>query len=150
MQVAVDDSNPAVSVGVQTWSRGELFPAVISRVETYDEPLSYDAWLAINSQLAHHRLAPSMHRNYLANFYERTLAERLVGVSYRLEFPGNAPWHFATYDGAAGQARYLLADAAMHEAAQLADHVAGVPADLACAWIQNVRPSTTPRIGEAA
>ena len=104
VQVAADDSNPAASVGVQSWSRGDIFPAIIHRVEEYDAPASYEQWIAANSQLAHHRLAGSLYRNYLANFFERSLSERIVRRVFVLQLAGWNDAEFASYDEAHAEA----------------------------------------------
>lgn len=104
VQVAADDRNPAASVGVQSWSRGDIFPAIISVIEEYDAPASYEQWLAANSQLAHHRLAESLYRNYLANFFERSLSERIIARQYVLSLAGWNDAAFASYDEARAEA----------------------------------------------
>ena len=99
-----NDSNPAASVGVQTWSRGDIFPAVISVIEEHDVPMSFEQWIAMHTQLAHHRLADSLYRNYLANFYERSLDERIISRRYVLSLAGWNNAAFSTYDAARHEA----------------------------------------------
>ena len=102
--IAADDSNPAASVGVQSWSRGDIFPAVISVVEEYDAPIGWSQWRELNSQLAHHECIVRFYDNYLANFYERSLSERIISRQYVLSLAGWNDAALASYDAARAEA----------------------------------------------
>ena len=104
VQVAADDSNPAASVGVQSWSRGDIFPAVIAVVEEYDVPASWAQFRECNPQLAHFERLDRFYRNYLANFYERSLDERIISRQYVLSLAGWNDAAFASYDEAHAEA----------------------------------------------
>lgn len=104
VEVKADDSNPAASVGVQSWSRGAIFPAVISVVEEYDSPMPLGDFIAHNHQIANHRLIHSFYRNYLANFFERSLDERIISRQYVLSLAGWLDAAFASYDEAHAEA----------------------------------------------
>lgn len=98
---AVDNSNPAVSVGVQSWSRGPVFPAVIAVRETYDTPVDFDTYCSGGFGAAVGTfLAARAYQHHLEAFYHRPLAERLVLREYVLQYPGLEEQAFQLYDTA--------------------------------------------------
>ena len=104
VHVKANDSNPAASVGVQSWSRGDIFPAVISVVEEYDAPCSYEQWRAINVQVANFSYAPALYGHYLVAFYARPLDERIIARQYVLSLAGWNDAAYASYDEARTEA----------------------------------------------
>lgn len=70
--------------GIQSWSRGPLFPAVIAVVETYDAPATYEQWKDINAQIARHAGVRALYEAYLRNFFDRPLADRLIEKHWTL------------------------------------------------------------------
>ena len=102
------DSNPAASVGVQTWSRGEIFPAIVAKVEVYDTPMTFAEYKIANSQLAHHDRVERFYSNYLASFFARELSERETDVYYEVTC-GQKSGRFGTRVAAEAQARVWLA-----------------------------------------
>jgi len=117
VHVAADDSNPAASVGVQSWSRGVIFPAIISVVEEYAAPMSYDRWLAANSQLAHHdaHIIRAVYNHYVELFMSQSLDERIISRQYVLSLAGWNDAPFASYDEAHAEALVRLAYVAEEE-----------------------------------
>ena len=101
-----DNSNPAVSVGVQTWSRGPIFPAVIAVVEEYDTPLSRENW-AVLSILGNHDHADTLYAAYLRNFFDRPLADRLIEQRHVVHYPGGKDIPCRLYDTAVTVAQIL-------------------------------------------
>lgn len=98
--IKANDSNPAASVGVQSWSRGAIFPAIISVVEEYDSPMPYGDWLSCNRCLANAEYASLIYDGYLSVFFGRSLNERLISRVYVLDYPGFNRLSFASYDEA--------------------------------------------------
>ena len=109
MQHQVSDSNPAASVGVQSWSRGDIFPAIISVVEEYAAPMSLEGWQAAVSQLAQHEQKHRFYRAYLGAFFDRSLDERIISRQYVLSLAGWNDAPFASYDEAHAEALARLA-----------------------------------------
>jgi len=99
MNVLADDSNPGASVGVQSWSRGDIFPAIISRVETYSAPMDIGHWQAI-SPVPGHDQARRMYRQYREVFFGQDIEDRRVSTKFVLSQPGKPDAYFATYDAA--------------------------------------------------
>ena len=74
---------------IQAWSAGELFPAVIARVEVY---------------------RPRAHHEAACGGALDSLAARRQSVHWELTLDGRSA-RFPSYDSAAAWARYVLADA---------------------------------------
>lgn len=108
-EVAADDSNPAASVGVQSWSRGAIFPAVISVVEEYDSPMLFGDFIAHNHAIANHSAIRVFYQSYLDIFFARSLSERIISRQYVLSLAGWLDAAFATYDEAHDEALARLA-----------------------------------------
>ncbi len=89
---------------LQPWSCGDIYPAIISVVETYDSPAPLAVWRA-----AHSNPPDSLYGEYLANFFARDLAGRLVGRRYVLSSPGKPDADFLTHDEAHAEAVRRLA-----------------------------------------
>lgn len=143
VRAAADDSNAAVSVGVQSWSRGDIFPAVIGVIETYAAPMTFAEWQNACTQVAHHELANFLHEQYVKAFYQRELSERLISHRYLLQYPGRKDGVYGTYDIAAFMARSYIA----HDAAPCLGDGYGVPfedADAADRYARRTYFSYTP------
>ncbi len=102
-------SNPT---GIQRWSYGDVFPAVIHAVETYDTPLSESQFNEQNPQLGYEpQWLATRYREYVADFFGRPLAERLIGRRFILTFPGQEDRTFTSYAEAYAEARKLVPEA---------------------------------------
>jgi hypothetical protein len=104
--VGTKDTNPHPSV--QAWSKGDIFPAVISTVEKYTTAMSFDEWKAGNTQIARSDVAPILYANYLEAFYSQPLEARRVWTAFRLLHTGFDEL-YATYEDALMVAKAMLA-----------------------------------------
>ena len=97
------------SPGIQRWSYGDVFPAVIHVVETYDTPLPESQF---NAQKPQPGYSPEQlavrYREYVADFFGRPLAKRLIGRRFVLAYPGREDKVFDTYAAAHAEARSLV------------------------------------------
>lgn len=104
----VDNSNPAVSVGVQSWSRGAIFPAVITVREVYETPIPFDEFLG--GAIFHAtpvEFAQRLYQRYLTTFYSQPLERRLIARFFVLRYPGQDDITFQLYETAARVAQRL-------------------------------------------
>ena len=97
------------SPGIQRWSYGDVFPAVIHVVETYDTPLSESQFKEQKPQPGYspERLA-ARYREYVADFFGRPLAKRLISRRFVLTYPGQEDQVFDSYAAAHAEARRLV------------------------------------------
>lgn len=82
--------------GIQEWSAGDIFPAVIMRVETYAEFPSFDEWLCAQPRLLRDK---PLYRLQRARHYEMDSGVRLFSTEFVLLMNGEEAT-FDTYDGA--------------------------------------------------
>jgi len=95
--------------GVQAWSRGELFPAVIYREEVYARPATFEEWQEVNSPLSRCEYGRALYAAYLRNFYGLPLNLRRQTVHWRVALGGYSSPAFDDYDAAERFARWVLA-----------------------------------------
>ncbi len=97
------------SSGIQRWSYGDVFPAVIHVVETYDTPLSESQFKEQKPQPGYspEQLAVR-YREYVADFFGRPLAKRLISRRFVLTYPGLEDQVFDSYAAAYAEARRLV------------------------------------------
>lgn len=96
--------------GVQEWSKGDIYPAVISRTETYLEFPSFDAWYA-DLRLGREVLSGRHYERERDAFYAQPLSERFDYAAYTLHLDGVSEV-YACYDDAYAAARGIMADPA--------------------------------------
>lgn len=98
--------------GVQPWSAGPIFPAVIGVVERYEVFATREEFLDEVKEFSNGMGEgyPGQYERHLAAYYEKVqLVTRLETTSYELTLAGRSE-EYATRDDAEGVARYLLAN----------------------------------------